>query len=106
MVGIARGARIDPKVVSESRGLRVTPQIRKSVIAAQQNSGVAERAMMRPPAPTERPRSHTRAGLLRRTPTRQWSHKARRGVRAGPADERAGTAPRVLLSAAGGVNVR
>ena len=39
-----------PGLYSRFHGLRVTPQIRESVIAAQQNSGVAERAWMMPPA--------------------------------------------------------
>ncbi len=39
-----------PGLYSRFQGLRVTPQIRESVIAAQQNSGVAERAWMMPPA--------------------------------------------------------
>ena len=39
-----------PGLNSRFHGLRVTPQMRESVIAAQQNSGVAERAWMMPPA--------------------------------------------------------
>ena len=43
-----------PGLYARFHGLRVTPQRRESVIAAQQNSGVAERAWMMPPASTIR----------------------------------------------------
>ena len=39
-----------PGLYSRFHGLRVTPHSLESVIAAQQNSGVAERAWMMPPA--------------------------------------------------------